>query len=234
MPWVLEPLAAMLVDCSGDCIPPRFSSQWMSREEISALKITKDFTVPPVPVIFQVLPGDKKSIFGETKSYIEPHYIKTDIRGAALAQHPPPSGGPEALIKNTRAPGTMVPNPSSSLPWPSILRQYSPFIQSNAQKDFCLPEVTQLIVGQGEPGTWVFWLPANILHPWGGLVLVRNLTALHSCYTKDPSDTGKTVMVCESGAQWRLLAPQTGHLEESLIKGLFTKVQAAFRGTIRR
>lgn len=37
-----------------------------------------------------------------------------------------------------------------------------------------------------------------------------------------------------SGSQWKPLAPQTGHLEKSLLKKLFTEVWTQFRGTKQR
>lgn len=43
---------------------------------------------------------------------------------------------------------------------------------------------------------------------------LRILTTLNSYYTKEPGETGKTMMVYQSGAQWKLLTSQTGHLEE--------------------
>lgn len=63
--------------------------------------------------------------------------MKKDRRGASLVHFLLPESGPQALLKSVGALGTVCPNLSSCLPLPS-LRQQSPFIQINGQKEFLL------------------------------------------------------------------------------------------------
>lgn len=142
---------------------------------------------------------------------------------------------PEVPLKNTRAQRTLVPR-LQLLPTTTLCsRQQSPCTQIDAWQDFCLSKVTQLLVGQDGTGTWVFWLPASVPHPLGGLVQChKEFWQLFLPVTQRTQCTEKTMIVCQSGAQWKLSAPPAGPLEGRWVKGLFAEVRAGFGGILRR